>query len=779
MAFSAPSPAQETRSITGEKVVDRGTFTTDAGDDYDTDDDDEVVDLGNFTRDAGDDDDANDDGKVFGQGNFARVDDDDDDDDDDGPGACCNAADDDDCTITREADCTGDYWGDGTDCDPNPCGRGACCLLDGRCLVLTEFDCYYSYVFSSSYQGDDTVCAPNPCPQPPSGACCRDADDDDDDDVPCWTANRYNCNENYLGDETNCDPTDPASTGADPSEYCEGTDTNVTLTAACPDGSTVQWFGPTTNPDTSGFDNCEGALATVTPDYEGNQWVVTAPAVDTIYGVRCLNDCPRASNNCAAVTVTVCDIPSVAAGSNSPVCEGDTVSLSSTPSGGTGQFNYSWSGPDGFTSTQANPTISPAGTGDAGIYKVVITDTGCGSCTAGATTSVTVCDTPSVTAGSNSPVCEGDTISLSSTPTGTGPFNFSWTRSGDGWMSSVQHPTISNAGTDDAGTYTVVVTETGCNSCTAGATTSVMVCAPSVTAGSNSPVCEGGAINLTSTPTGPGPYTYSWSGPDGFISTQANPTISPAGTGDAGTYTLVVTETGCNSCTAGATTSVTVLPKPGADAGADKAICKGDETRIGGDPVGSGGTPPYTYTWTPTTGLDDPSSSRPMASPDTSQSYTVTVTVSNSCTARDTMSLVVNELPNCRITVDDAASDGLVEPGSTHTAWIEAPVPVATIKWTVKDSEDNNLIDGPNDEAMVTFTAPLEPTTIFIGVEVEDGNICECSFEPSLVVDGPDPRGGVLKVWRYIPALAGWGLIGLAAILAGAGAWAVRRRKRR
>ncbi|MBW1788718.1 MAG: hypothetical protein JRK53_19195, partial [Deltaproteobacteria bacterium] len=37
LAFSAPSPAQETRSITGEKVVDRGTFTTDAGDDYDTD----------------------------------------------------------------------------------------------------------------------------------------------------------------------------------------------------------------------------------------------------------------------------------------------------------------------------------------------------------------------------------------------------------------------------------------------------------------------------------------------------------------------------------------------------------------------------------------------------------------------------------------------------------------------------------------------------------------------------------------------------------------------
>jgi len=42
----------------------------------------------------------------------------------------------------------------------------------------------------------------------------------------------------------------------------------------------------------------------------------------------------------------------------------------------------------------------------------------------------------------------------------------------------------------------------------------------------------------------------------------------------------------------------------------------------------------------------------------------------------------------------------------------------------------------------------------------------------------PDASSGILKVWRYIPTLAGWGLIGLAALMAGVGAWAVRRRKR-
>ncbi|MBW1862980.1 MAG: IPTL-CTERM sorting domain-containing protein [Deltaproteobacteria bacterium] len=52
------------------------------------------------------------------------------------------------------------------------------------------------------------------------------------------------------------------------------------------------------------------------------------------------------------------------------------------------------------------------------------------------------------------------------------------------------------------------------------------------------------------------------------------------------------------------------------------------------------------------------------------------------------------------------------------------------------------------------------------------------SASSPLIVEGPDAANGILKVWRYIPTLGGWGLIGLAALMAGAGAWMVRRRKR-
>lgn len=57
--------------------------------------------------------------------------------------------------------------------------------------------------------------------------------------------------------------------------------------------------------------------------------------------------------------------------SNSPVCVGKTLELKA--SGGT---NYLWSGPNGFTSTDQNPTIPNATTANSGEYSCLITGTG-------------------------------------------------------------------------------------------------------------------------------------------------------------------------------------------------------------------------------------------------------------------------------------------------------------------------------------------------------------------------------------------------------------------
>lgn len=77
---------------------------------------------------------------------------------------------------------------------------------------------------------------------------------------------------------------------------------------------------------------------------------------------------------------------------------------------------------------------------------------------------------------------------------------------------------------------------------------------PVAYATSNSPVCVGASIELmTQNESG---ASYLWTGPSGYFSTAQNPVIASAEMANAGTYTLVVSVTGCSSFTS--TTAVVV-----------------------------------------------------------------------------------------------------------------------------------------------------------------------------------------------------------------------------
>jgi hypothetical protein len=95
------------------------------------------------------------------------------------------------------------------------------------------------------------------------------------------------------------------------------------------------------------------------------------------------NGCSGAASN---LSVTVNPLPSTpTAGNNGPIIEGNTLNLTaSTVSDAT----YSWTGPNGFTSTAQNPSISNATSAASGVYSVTVTDTnGCTSA-AGSTTAL-------------------------------------------------------------------------------------------------------------------------------------------------------------------------------------------------------------------------------------------------------------------------------------------------------------------------------------------------------------------------------------------------------
>jgi PKD repeat protein len=78
------------------------------------------------------------------------------------------------------------------------------------------------------------------------------------------------------------------------------------------------------------------------------------------------------------------------------------------------------------------------------------------------------------------------------------------------------------------------------------------------TASSNSPVCQGGTLNLSATTVAGA--TYSWTGPNGFTSNVQNPVINNASQAAAGTYSMTATLNGCTSTASTTDVVVNALP---------------------------------------------------------------------------------------------------------------------------------------------------------------------------------------------------------------------------
>jgi Fibronectin type III domain len=143
-------------------------------------------------------------------------------------------------------------------------------------------------------------------------------------------------------------------------------------------------------------------------------------------------------------------------------------------------------------------TVTPAGTGDAGNYSVVV-NSPCSSAPLTSTSAaLTVNATPATpTASNNGPVCQGTTLSLS-TPTVSGA-TYSWSGP-NSFTSSAQNPTVSSSATSAmAGTYYVTVTVNGCSSA-AGSTTATVNTVPSAapTIGAVTADCSSLTVNWSS-----------------------------------------------------------------------------------------------------------------------------------------------------------------------------------------------------------------------------------------------------------------------------------------
>jgi len=392
---------------------------------------------------------------------------------------------------------------------------------------------------------------------------------------------------------------------------------------------------------------------------------------DTLYGWRvgCVDE----------ITYQIPAAPaSPNASNNSPLCSGATLQLrADTIAGAT----YYWTGPNGFTSTLQNPTIANAGLTIVGIYAVTAIIGQCSS--AVATTNVTIITTPVAT--SNSPRCAGQTLNLSVTAI-TGA-TYSWTGP-NSFTSTSQNPFISSTTVADSGTYNVSVTVSGCGTLgpypVAGAVNRVPI-TPVVT--SNSPLCVGDNLNLTSSTYIGG--NYNWTGPNGFSSTQQNPSRASVQSSFAGTYSVVISSNNCNSTAGSVTVLVNNVPTS-PTAGNNGPLCTGQALSLTASSIAGA-----TYSWSGPNSFSSTSQNPVRSSLTTldAGSYSVIATVNGCASIASLTNVLITTLTPTPV----ASTNGPLCPGQ-NLQLSAATIPNATYAWTGPNSftstQQNPVING-------------------------------------------------------------------------------------
>ena len=355
--------------------------------------------------------------------------------------------------------------------------------------------------------------------------------------------------------------------------------------------------------------------------------------------------------NTAQQAITVNALPTaIASSSTSSICEGSTISLTGSATGGSSVYStYSWTGPNSYNAPNTqNPTVSlSATTAMDGSYNLTVTDDNNCSSVANSTT-ISVSGNPTAAAaGDDISQCDNSTYTLAanSPSTGTGVWSLI---SGSVTIVSSSSNTSSVTGLS-AGSSATLRWTTSNGVCASSNDDVVLTNYTLPTASVNSStVCTGSNASVIATAAGGSGsgYSYSWTTLPVGVSNPGN--VNNFSSPTAGTYGVTITDG--NSCTSAESTgSVTLEALPTADAGdALTAICQSGTSAAMGGSVGGSATGGIwsggSGTWTNST-----NESTATYTADASEKGTITLTltttgssVCNSVTDTKTISVLLN-----------------------------------------------------------------------------------------------------------------------------------------
>jgi gliding motility-associated-like protein len=343
-------------------------------------------------------------------------------------------------------------------------------------------------------------------------------------------------------------------------------------------------------------------------------------------------------------TIYVYDYPTSTFSIAATGCTGTPVAVTYTGNASS-SATYGWSYGTGTVTNSTNQSFDISW-GAPGNYSVglAVQENGCLSFPTNNNISIGL--SPNVTITAPTSVCEGDTLTLNNIVFGNpAGINYVWNFGTTTVVSGNPATTGNGVFTwPTAGTTSWTVTNTASNGCSWTDTASILVRAKptSTFSVSNNQICGNDNTVLTFTGTTQQPstnFTWGFNGGSG-----SGPLSGPQFVNfpSAGSYTvyLLLTDAFCSSDTTKQT--ITVADYPISNAGLATTACSDQLANIG-----SPSTPGYTYSWTPSSFLNNPTIANPLASipnfgnSDTLVKFIVTTTL-GFCSSKDSVLVTVN-----------------------------------------------------------------------------------------------------------------------------------------
>jgi gliding motility-associated-like protein len=423
---------------------------------------------------------------------------------------------------------------------------------------------------------------------------------------------------------------------------CTGLDVDFTNTGSTGGTWTYTWdLGSGATPATSNAENPSGVVYNTAGTKLIELIVTNGSCADTI-----------------VQTITIHQTPAVGFTSNAPQCANTGVNFTNTGSTGA-NWTYSWDfGQDALPVSSSNE--NPVGIlyTSAGNKNIVFTiaDQNCNNTVI---QSINIHEIPIADAGEDTTICANRSVQIGSNP--ISGFSYSWFPA-----STLDDPNIANPTASPVANQTQYILSVTNDStlCQNFDTILVTMLNPIIAnAGIDVEICAYDSVQI-----GAGfieGQIYSWIPQHGLSNPFAsNPIASPDSTTK---YTLVVTDTaGCDAISDDVI--VLVHPLPDAYAGEDDTIMAGTSTQL----IGSGGVQ---YAWMPPYSLDNPNLFNPIASPDTSTTYILTVTDLFGCVNTDTVNIIVYDfeepfwLPTAFSPNNDGLNDILYVRGGNYSSF--------------------------------------------------------------------------------------------------------------